>query len=257
MENVFIMDKVYIQLRELVEQCGASLSELMELANNGKLAVYFYSKKKFEYFLIPDFNNRFGLYTTSEIERETKRLEHEKIKQLQFIDNEVSKAEEGINKYRCELGGIAGIHCYLDEVRRIGKGRKEIIINQYEQKINDVKNIEITKKRLFRDFFIKYSDYEDIYHKPQTTSKGGRKKDTVRIKETNDACDNVEKLYFSEKTKEQPLGKNNLKEYATWELNKTNKSKILKKLHTETFQKRYSEWVKQGYARGQGNPHEG
>lgn len=234
------MEKVYIQVHELLTSYNAPFSELVEMVKSKRLSVYY--MKFCDYIKIDDFN----IFVDDYIERERKRLEN----QYNNRKHNIIFPSERYRELQNSMSSYWGKHSGFREA-----GEGQIIKNRYDNAIKRLENREQVAKEILVYLFVRASEYANIGNREQS-GKGGRKKVAdERIQRNKDACKEVELLYFTEETKQCPYGKDKLKELVGNVLNSKNKAGEPEKVHDPTFNEWYSKMVKLGYARKQGNPH--
>lgn len=211
------------------------------MADNGAITLYEY--RNYDYFPVIDFN----LYVKNHMVREIGRLETDLKNHIAFIDNQVDIAISNLkDKLYGEMGGISGVFPYIDQVKNMGDGHKNIIKHRYQQKIDKISDIYITRNNLILRLFVKSKDYENGKNEAISIDKlfpkTGRKPDNQRIKETKKACTCVEKLNKGLLLKKK---KPEVRELVKNEMNGIEP-------HLQTF----NDWYRDcEYTRGAGNPH--
>lgn len=233
------MDKVYIRVHEILEQCGFPLPELLVAVKNGEIPVYQYMKSKLDYLPVNDFASFVNDYVIFE----KKRTEDGFKKELAFIDSEIDKGVGKIHAHYGDLGGISGACQYMSQLKEIRYGAKERLRNKYERKLQLLGDIENNERYVLKNLFVKSEDFKNIMTAKNIKPKksGGRNKDTERIEKTIQACKTVETLYRNIlSTTDKPIVKN-------WVQNEMDGIKP----HNQTF----NDWFREcEFTRGAGNP---
>lgn len=177
------MEKVYIQVQELLTAYNVPISELMERVKAGTLALYEWLA--FDYVKIDSFESYIDSYIAKERERIEKRYIHN-ITNIQLPNERISYAMAILsNRYNGWK--------YDREVRYLGAS--EIAEQRHNKDIKALDDRERVAKYLAWYLYVKSSDYENVANNANAPSKMGRRKDTSRIKKTQDACQMVEREY--------------------------------------------------------------
>lgn len=233
------MDKVYIRVHEILEQCGFPFPELLVAVKNGDIPVYQYMKSKLDYFPVNDFTSFMNNYVIFE----KKRTEDGFKDALAFIDSEIDKEVDKLHAHYGDLGGIAGAYQYISQLEEAREGEKEKLQHKYERKLQLLEDNEDNERYVLKNLFVKFSDFTTFMSEKNIKPKksGGRNKDTERIEKTMQACKTVEKLYRDMLlTTDKPIIKN-------WVQNEMDGIKP----HNQTF----NEWFRKcEFTRGAGNP---
>ena len=93
------MDKIYIRVHEILEQCGFPLPELLVAVKNGALPVYQYMKSKLDFLPVDDFTSFVNDYVIFEKKRTEKGFKES----MAFIDSEIDKGDD---KLRAHYGDL-------------------------------------------------------------------------------------------------------------------------------------------------------
>lgn len=233
------MDKVYVRVHEILEQCGFPLSELLVAVKNGEIPVYQYMKSKLDYLPVNYFTSFVNDYVIFEKRRSEKAFKEA----TAFIDREIDKGVGKIHAHYGELGGIAGTCQYISQLEEAREGEKEKLRHKYERKLQLLEDVEDNERYVLKNLFVKSEDFKNIITAKNIKPKksGGRNKDTERIEKTIQACKTVEKLYRNMlSTTDKPIVKN-------WVQNEMDGIKP----HNQTF----NDWFREcEFTRGAGNP---
>lgn len=176
------MNKVYIQVQELLREYGVPFDELLQIVKSGKLALYAMTRP-FEYEAIASFD----CYVDDWIARERERIEREYNHRQIHYPNE---RYELIRSLQASIGRYGG------EQRNFRvRGQTEIAKDRYKNKLECLADREGVARGLAAGLFVKTSDYETIANSGKSPRHGKREDTEIRIKETLEACQFVEKKY--------------------------------------------------------------
>lgn len=222
------MDR-YIKIYDLLHNDGIAITDIMELAKSGKLALYT-MPRPYEYEIIGSFD----CFVDDYIARKRDRLERQyiaNISNIRFPDERTIRA-------RAILDSIGERWQGQRAVRQIGVD--EIISQKHKQALQSLADRERVARRLAIGLYVKSSDYENVANSGNSPRKK-RDAPEIRIKETQEACQFVEMKYG-------PLLLNKSK---TDVLNLVKAEMGYKQPHMETFNEWYTNCP---YTRKAGNP---
>lgn len=222
------MDR-YIKIYELLHNDGIAITDIMELVKSGKLALYT-MPRPYEYEEITSFD----CFVDDYIARKRDRLERQyiaNISNIRFPDERTIRA-------RAILDSIGERWQGQRAVRQIGVD--EIISQKHKQALQSLADRERVARELAIGLYVKSSDYENVANSDNSPRKK-RDAPEIRIKETQEACQFVEKKYG-------PLLLNKSKADV---LNLVKAEMGYKQPHMETFNEWYTHCP---YTRKAGNP---
>ena len=233
------MDKIYIRVHEILEQCGFPLPELLVAVKNGEIPIYEYKKSKLDYLPVNDFASFVNDYVIFE----KKRTEDGFKEALAFIDSEIDKGVDKLYTHYGDLGGIAGTYQYINQLEGAREGEKKKLRHKYERKLQLLEDVEDNERYVLKNLFVKYLDFTTFMSAKNIKPKksGGRNKDTERIEKTKQACSRVQDLYRDMlPTTKKPIVKR-------WVQNEMGGIEP----HNQTF----NDWFREcEFTRGAGNP---
>lgn len=223
------MNKVYIQVHELLREYGVPFDELLQLVKCEKLSLYVMTKP-YEYEAIDNFDS----YVDGYICRKRDRLEKqyiENISNIHFPSERIARAREIVNSIRERY-----------QVQRTTRqiGVDEIIRQNHDNALKRLADREGVARELAICLFVKISDYENMANSGKSHRKK-REAPEIRIKETLEACQFVEKKYGPSLMNKS---KDDVFLFVKMEMN-------YKEPHTETFNDWYTPCP---FTRGAGNP---
>lgn len=237
------MNKVYIQVQELLREYGVQFDELLQFVKSGKLTLYT-MPRPYEYEAIASFD----CFVDDFIARKRKRLEKQYIANM---DN-IHFPSERIARARAISDSIRERWQGQRTVRQIGVD--EIISQNHKKALQSLADREGVARGLAICLYVKSCDYENVANIDKPQGKRGPYKDPEKPNRTLKACNEVQKECFSEQTKFTPYSRKRLETLVTQKLNEHKKTEEWEKLHQGTFSCWYTEMTKLGYARKQGNP---
>lgn len=223
------MNKVYIQVQELLREYGVQFDELLQFVKSGKLTLYT-MPRPYEYEAIASFD----CFVDDFIARKRKRLEKQYIANM---DN-IHFPSERIARARAIGDSIRERWQGQRTVRQIGVD--EIISQNHKKALQSLADREGVARGLAICLYVKSCDYENVANSDNSPRKK-REAPEIRIQNTLEACQFVEKKY----------GAILLNKSRTDVLNLVKTEMGYKQPYTETF----SDWYTNcPYTRRQGNP---
>lgn len=176
------MNKVYIQVQELLREYGVPFDELLQLVKSGKLALYDMTRR-YEYEAIASFD----CYVDDYIARKRESLERQytyNITHIHYPSERIARANALCQSIRERYQGQR-------EIRQIGVD--EIIRQNHDKAMRELTDREGVARKLAVGLFLKTSDYENIANSGNSPRKK-REAPEIRIKDTLEACLRVETL---------------------------------------------------------------
>lgn len=219
----------YIRVFDLLNNDGIAINDVMELVKSGKLLLYA-MPRAYEYEAITNFD----CYLDDYITRKRERLERQyvaNIANIHFPSERIARARAIGDSIRERWQGQR-------VVRQIGVD--EIISQKHKKALQSLADREGVARGLAMGLYVKSCDYENVANSDNSPRKK-REAPEIRIKETQEACQFVEKKYG-------PLLLNKSKADV---LNLVKAEMGYKQPHMETFNEWYTNCP---YTRKAGNP---
>lgn len=173
----------YIRVFDLLNNDGIAINDIMELVKSGKLLLYT-MPRPYEYEAITSFD----CYVDDYIARKRERLERQyvaNIANIHFPSERIARARAIGDSIRERWQGQRA-------VRQIGVD--EIISQKHKKALQSLADREGVARGLAMGLYVKSCDYENMANSCNSPRK---RKDApeIRIKETLEACQFVEKKY--------------------------------------------------------------
>lgn len=178
------MDKVYIQVLELLKEYGIPLGGFLQLVKSGKLVLYIMIKP-FEYEAIDSFDS----YVDRWIARKRDKIE----KQYMSDMAKIHYPDERISRAYSICQSIRESYHRQKNVRNIGVA--EIIKHNHDKNIKSLADRDRIAIGLVVHLYIKFNEYEYIANSGNTHKRHKRGDTEIRKKDTQEACLFVEKKY--------------------------------------------------------------